>query len=81
MSMKNIKDFILQECISVLNREDIKDQIKNTMKPIINLLISQLYPYIFVSIVLVLISFLLILATFIMVLQIKFLTRVKKNIL
>ena len=61
--------------------EALREQIKNTMKPIINLLISQLYPYIFVSIVLVLISFLLILATFIMVLQIKFLTRVKKNIL
>ncbi len=75
-----MKEFILQECISILDREDIKDQIKNTMKPIINTLISQLYPYIFISIVLVLISFLLILATFIMVLQIKFLTRIKKNI-
>ena len=40
MNMKNIKDFILKECISVLDREDIKEQIKNTMKPIINLLIS-----------------------------------------
>ena len=56
-----IKDLIIDKCMEVLKRKDVKEELKNLMRPMINMLIKEIYPYIFLSIVLVFISFLLIL--------------------
>ena len=64
--MTTLKDKIIDECLNVLTREEVKSHFKNLMKPIIELLLKDLYPYIFLSILFVFISFLLILGIFIL---------------
>jgi hypothetical protein len=77
--MDNIKTTIINECLNTLKREDVKDQLKDLMRPLVDMIIAQLYPYIFLSIIFVCISFLLILGTFILLLRYKYLfTRLKK---
>ncbi|MBN20498.1 MAG: hypothetical protein CL678_04345 [Bdellovibrionaceae bacterium] len=72
--MTNIKETIVNECLNVLNREDVKKELKNIMRPLIDMLIKEIYPYIFLSIIFVFISFLLILGIFILLLRNKMLT-------
>ena len=56
-----LKETIVNECLKVLHREDVKDEFKELMRPLIDMLIKEIYPYIFLSIIFVFISFLLIL--------------------
>lgn len=76
--MDNLKDTIINECLNTLKREDVKNDIKELMKPLVDMIIQQLYPYIFLSIIFVSISFLLILGTFILLLRYKYIFQ-KKN--
>ncbi len=73
--MTDIKNKIINECLQVLERDEVKNHFKNLMKPIIELLLKDLYPYIFLSIIFVFISFLLILGIFILLLRNKSLTK------
>jgi hypothetical protein len=63
-----LKDSIIQECLVVLQRNDVKDELKNLFSPIIELIIIQLYPYLCLCLMFVLISFLLHLGIFILLL-------------
>ena len=65
----DIKDTLVNECLNVLHRDDVKKEFKELMKPLINLLLKEIYPYIFLSIIFVFISFLLILGIFILLLR------------
>jgi|TARA_B100001059_G_scaffold236394_1_gene286629 hypothetical protein len=77
----DVKERIIQECLEVLGREDVKDEIKNITKPLIELILKEIYPYIYISIIFVLISFLLILGIFVILLRnkINFLSFIKKK--
>ena len=55
--MDDFKDEFIKECLNILHREDVKDHFKFLMKPLIELLLKDLYPYIFLSIIFVFISF------------------------
>ena len=61
-----LKETIVNECLKVLHREDVKEEFKELMRPLIDMLIKEIYPYIFLSIIFVFISFLLILGIFIL---------------
>ena len=76
----NIKEFLLKECIQILDRKDVKDEFKKIMKPVIDMLMQEIYPYIFISILLVLISYLLILGIFILLLRSKLIINALKKI-
>ena len=67
-----LKETIVNECLKVLHREDVKEEFKELMRPLIDMLIKEIYPYIFLSIIFVFISFLLILGIFILLLRNKF---------
>ena len=67
--MGKFKDTIINECLEVLGREDVKDEIKQLFMPIIDVLLKEIYPYIFLSMIFVIISFLLILGIFILLLR------------
>jgi hypothetical protein len=67
--MSDIKDMIIDKCLEVLKRKDVKEDIKELMRPVVNMIIKEIYPYIFLSIVFVCISFLLILGIFILLLR------------
>lgn len=68
----DFKEKIVQECLEILGREDVKDEIKNITKPLIDIILKEIYPYIYISIIFVLISFLLILGIFVLLMRNKF---------
>ena len=67
------KEQILNECMEILNREDVKNEFKKIMRPLIELLLKDIYPSIYLSIIFVIISFLLILGIFVLLMRNKFL--------
>ena len=60
------KEKIIDECLEVLNRKEVKREFKKMMAPLIELLLKDIYPYIYLSIIFVVLSFLLILGIFIL---------------
>ena len=75
----DIKETIINECLNVLKKKEVKEEFKELMRPLIDMLIQDIYPYIFLSIIFVIISFLLILGIFILLLQNKKLYLFKKS--
>jgi hypothetical protein len=67
--MEDVKESLITECKNILSRADIKEEIKNLFKPIIELILREIYPYIFLSMIFVFISFMLILGIFILLLR------------
>jgi len=65
----NIKESFIQQCLEILQRNDVKEEIKKIIRPIVDIIINEIYPYIFLSLIFVLISFLLILGIFILLLR------------
>ena len=59
-------ELLADRCIALLKRPDVKQEIKALFKPIIDLVLQEIYPYIYLSVLFVVISFLLILAIFLM---------------
>tara|TARA_A100001234_G_C12387962_1_gene285081 strand:+ start:97 stop:327 length:231 start_codon:yes stop_codon:yes gene_type:complete len=70
--MEDIKETILQQCLKIFKREEVKKEFVDLMQPVIQMLLNEIYPYIFISIIFVFISFLLILGIFIILLRSKF---------
>lgn len=58
------KDNIIQRCISILQREDIKHELNKLITPIMEVILERLNPYIYISLIFVIISFLLHLGIF-----------------
>lgn len=61
-----MKEGIILLCLEILRRPDVKIELKNLMTPIIELILNELYPYIYLSLIFVIISFLLHLGIFIL---------------
>jgi hypothetical protein len=59
----------IEQCLLILSREDVKLQLKELFKPIISLIVQEIYPYIYLSLMFVIISFLLILGIFYLLLR------------
>lgn len=66
-------NFIYTEIMDVLKNEDVKMEIRKLFKPIIEMLLADIYPYIVLSMVFVIISFFIILGNFILLLRSRFL--------
>ncbi len=62
----------IKSCIKVLEHEDIKKEFNELLKPIIKVLIVDIYPYIYISMTFIIICFLLILGNFILLLRMNF---------
>ena len=67
--MSNLKESLIMECKNIIKRDDVKEEIKALFKPIIDLVLQEIYPYIFLSMLFVIISFMLILGIFILLLR------------
>ena len=65
----DVKEMLIKECINVLHKDEVKQEFKELMKPLLSMLIQEIYPYIFLSIIFVFISFLLLLGIFILLLR------------
>ena len=64
-----MKDQFIEQCLLILSREDVKKELKELFKPIISLIFQEIYPYIYLSLIFVIISFLLILGIFYLLLR------------
>ena len=64
-----IREKFIEEFKKLLKQKDVKDEIKNLFEPIIDMILLEIYPFIYISLVFVIVSFLLILAIFILVLR------------
>jgi len=63
------KESIINECVSIMKRDDVKSEFKTLLTPLIDLILIQIYPYLYLSLMFVLISFLLHLGIFILLLR------------
>jgi hypothetical protein len=57
-----MKDSLVQQCLDILKREDIKSEIKVLFKPILEFILYEINPYIYVILTLVFFIFIMILA-------------------
>jgi hypothetical protein len=73
------KEKIIEELINLINRDDIKHEIKEVMRPVIDMLLKEIYPYIYLSLIFVVISFLLILGIFLILVRSKLLLNLVKQ--
>ena len=64
-----IKNTIIQECIEVLKRDDVKNEFKTFITPIIDIMLIQINPYLYLCMMFVIISFLLHLGIFVLLLR------------
>lgn len=53
---------ILKQCIDILKTDDIRNEIKSLFSPVTDLILYEIYPYIYIIIFLVFLIFVLILA-------------------
>lgn len=67
----------VKSCIKVLEHEDIKREFNELIKPLMKVLINDIYPYIYISMAFIIICFLLILGNFILLIRANF--HLKKN--
>ena len=57
-----MKNSLIQQCLDILKTEDVRNEIKILFSPVTDLILYEIYPYIYVIIFLVFLIFILILA-------------------
>lgn len=57
-----MKDTLVQQCLDILKRDDIKNEFKSMLKPIIDFILYEINPYIYITVTLVFMIFIMILA-------------------
>lgn len=70
---------ILQNCMKILEQKNMKEEINILFRPVIDLILIEIYPYIYISFIFIIISFLLILGIFIILLRSNY--SIKTNLL
>lgn len=65
----NLREKIIDEIRELFKRKDVKDELKECVKPLIDMFLLEVYPFIYISLVFVIVSFLLILAIFILIIR------------
>jgi len=54
-----MKDSIVQQCLDILKKEEVKNEIKMLLKPVINFIFHEINPYIYVIIMVVFLLFIM----------------------
>jgi hypothetical protein len=57
-----MKDSLVQQALDILKREDVKSEIKILFKPVIDFILFEINPYIYITVALVFLIFVMILA-------------------
>jgi hypothetical protein len=58
----NMKESFAQQCLDILKREDVKNECKILFKPVIDFILYEINPYIYITVILVFLIFVMILA-------------------
>jgi len=61
-----MKNSLIKQCLDILKTEDVRNEIKILFSPVTDLILYEIYPYIYVIIFLVFLIFILILAILIL---------------
>lgn len=61
-----MRNSLIQQCLDILKTEDVRNEIKRLFSPVTDLILYEIYPYIYVIIFLVFLIFILILAILIL---------------
>lgn len=70
---------ILQNCVKILEQKNMKEEINILFRPVIDLILVEIYPYVYISFIFIIISFLLILGIFIILIRSNY--SIKTNLL
>jgi hypothetical protein len=65
-----MKNSLVQQCLDILKRDDIKNEFKMLLKPLIDFILYEINPYIYITVTLVFLIFLMILAILILLIYI-----------
>jgi len=57
-----MKDTLVQQCLDILKRDDIRNEFKMLLKPVIDFILYEINPYIYITVSLVFLIFVMILA-------------------
>jgi hypothetical protein len=57
-----MKDSLVNQCLDILKRDDIKTEFKMLLKPVIDFILYEINPYIYITVALVFLIFVMILA-------------------
>ena len=57
-----MKDSLVQQCLDILKREDVKNEFKTMLKPLLDFILYEINPYIYITVTLVFLIFVMILA-------------------
>ena len=57
-----MKESVVNQCLDILKREDIKNEFKMLLKPVIDFILYEINPYIYMTLSLVFLIFIMILA-------------------
>jgi len=63
------KNALIRECMDVLKRDDVKAEFKIFLTPVIDIILAQINPYLYLCMMFVIISFLLHLGIFVLLLR------------
>ena len=75
----HLKNKAIDYCLDIIKREDVKNELKQLFKPVIQLILQEIYPYIYLSVLFLLISFFLILGIFILLLRNNYISQVLES--
>lgn len=65
-----MRDTLVQQCLDILKRDDIKNEFKMLLKPIIDFILYEINPYIFITIALVFSIFIMNLAILVILIMV-----------
>jgi hypothetical protein len=57
-----MKETFVQQCLDILKRDDVKVELKTMFRPIIDYVLYEIQPYIYITVILVFLIFIMILA-------------------
>lgn len=57
-----MRDNLFSQCLDILKREDIKYKIKNVFEPVIDMVMDELRPYIYICMSIIIFIFIMMLA-------------------
>jgi len=75
----HLKNKAIDYCLDIIKREDVKNELKQLFKPVIQLILQEIYPYIYLSVLFLFISFFLVLGIFILLLRNNYISQVLES--
>ena len=64
-----MKDSLIKQCLDILKTDDVRNEIKQLFSPVTDLILYEIYPYIYTIIFLVFLIFILILAILVLLIS------------